>query len=107
MSKGAKQMCVEVEFVNGDGEIYTLVRRKNGNTTSIALNGNTMTQKSLTALFVEKDIFLSVINPLYFIEKIASDGREFLQKLLPPVSKEAILAVCSEQTRDLLERKFA
>ena len=105
MSKGAKQMCVEVEFVNGDGEIYTLVRRKNGNTTSIALNGNTMTQKSLTALFVEKDIFLSVINPLYFIEKIASDGREFLQKLLPPVSKEAILAVCSEQTRDLLENE--
>lgn len=42
---------------------------KNGNTTSIALNGNTMTQKSLTALFVEKVIFLSVINPLYFIEK--------------------------------------
>lgn len=56
-------------------------------------------------MFTEKDIFLSLINPLYFIEKIASDGREFLQKLLPPVSKEAILAVCNEQTRDLLEKE--
>lgn len=105
MSKGAKQMCVEVDFVNGDGEIYALVRRKSGNTTSIALNGNAMTQKSLMNLFTEKDIFLSVINPLYFIEKIASDGREFLQKLLPPVSKEAVLAACCEQTRDLLENE--
>lgn len=105
MSKGAKQMCVEVDFVNGDGEIYTLVRRNNGGTTSIALNGNAMTQKSLMNLFTEKDIFLSVINPLYFIEKIASDGRKFLQKLLPPVSKEAILSACCEQTRDLLENE--
>lgn len=105
MSKGAKQMCVEVDFVNGDGEIYTLVRRKNGNTTSITLNGNTMTQTNLVNIFTEKDIFLSLINPLYFIEKIASDGRNFLQKLLPPVSKEAILAVCNEQTKDLLENE--
>ncbi len=105
MSKGAKQMCVEVDFVNGDGELYTLVRRKSGNTTSITLNGNTMTQTNLMNMFTEKDIFLSLINPLYFIEKIASDGREFLQKLLPPVSKEAILAVCNEQTRDLLEKE--
>lgn len=105
MSKGANQMYVEVDFVNGDGELYTLVRRNNGSTTSIALNGNAMTQKSLMNLFTEKDIFLSVINPLYFIEKIASDGREFLQKLLPPVSKEAILETCDEQTKSLLEKE--
>lgn len=105
MSKGEKQMCVEVDFVNGDGEIYTLVRRRSGNTTSITLNGNAMTQTSLMNIFTEKDIFLSLINPLYFIEKIAGDGREFLQKLLPPVSKEAVLAVCNEQTRSLLEKE--
>ncbi len=105
MSKGAKQMCVEVDFVNGDGEIYTLMRRKSGNTTSITLNGNTMTQTNLVNIFTEKDIFLSLINPLYFIEKIASDGRDFLQRLLPPVSKEAILAVCNEQTQSLLEKE--
>lgn len=105
MSKDAKQMCVEVDFVNGDGEIYTLMRRKSGNTTSITLNGNTMTQTNLVNIFTEKDIFLSLINPLYFIEKIASGGRDFLQRLLPPVSKEAILAVCNEQTQSLLEKE--
>ncbi len=105
MNKGSKQMHVEVEFVNGDGELYTLVRRKSGTTTSITLNGNAMTQTNLMNIFAEKDIFLSLINPLYFIEKIANDGREFLQKLLPPVSQEDILATLSEQTRDLLAKE--
>lgn len=105
MSKGAQQMCVEVDFVNADGELYTLIRRKNGTTTSITLNGNPMTQTSLVNIFTEKDIFLSVLNPLYFIEKIANDGREFLQKLLPPVSQEDILATLSEQSRELLEKE--
>lgn len=105
MSKGAKQMCVEVDFVDGDGEVYTLIRRKSGTTTSITLNGNTMTQINLVNIFTDKDIFLSIINPLYFIEKVANDGREFLQKLLPPVSQEDILATLSEQTRDLLAKE--
>lgn len=105
MSKGAKQMCVEVDFVDGDGEIYTLIRRKSGTTTGITLNGNAMTQTNLVNIFTDKDIFLSIINPLYFIEKVASDGREFLQKLLPPVSQEDILATLSEQTRDLLAKE--
>ncbi len=105
MSKGAKQMCVEVDFVDGDGEVYPLIRRKSGTTTSITLNGNTMTQINLVNIFTDKDIFLSIINPLYFIEKVANDGREFLQKLLPPVSQEDILATLSEQTRDLLAKE--
>ena len=105
MSKGSKQMSVEVDFVDGNGEVYTLIRRRSGTTTSITLNGNSMTQTNLANIFTDKDIFLSIINPLYFIEKIASDGREFLQKLLPPVSQADILATLSEQTRDLLEKE--
>lgn len=57
MSKGAKQMCVEVEFVNGDGEIYTLVRRKNGNTTSIALNRKYNEHKKVLRLYLLRRIY--------------------------------------------------
>lgn len=105
MSKGESQMCVEVDFVNKDGELFNLIRRKNGSTTTVTLNGHQMTQTNLVNIFAEKDIFLSLVNPIYFIEKIASDGREFLQKLLPPISQEEILSKLSEQSRDLLEKE--
>ena len=78
MSKGESQMCVEVDFVNKDGELFNLIRRKNGSTTTVTLPD---------------------------IEKIASDGRELLQKLLPPISQEEILSKLSEQSRDLLEKE--
>ena len=105
MSKGESQMCVEVDFVNKDGELFNLIRRKNGSTTTVTLNGHQMTQTNLVNIFAEKDIFLSLVNPIYFIEKIASNGREFLQKLLPPISQEEILSKLSEQSRDLLEKE--
>ena len=106
MSKGESQMCVEVDFVNKDGELFNLIRRKNGSTTTVTLNGHQMTQTNLVNIFAEKDIFLSLVNPIYFIEKIASDGRELLQKLLPPISQEEILSKLSEQSRDLLEPEY-
>lgn len=105
MCKGENQMCVEVDFVNADGELFKLVRRKNGNTTSITLNGRQMTQTNLVNIFAEKDIFLSLINPLYFIEKISTDGRQFLQKLLPPISNDEVLARLSEQNREIIENE--
>lgn len=103
MCKGENQMCVEVDFVNEYGELFKLVRRKNGNTTSITLNDRQMTQTNLVNIFAEKDIFLSLINPLYFIEKISTDGRQFLQRLLPPISNDEVLARLSEQNRDIIE----
>lgn len=44
MSKGESQMCIEVDFVNKDGELFNLIRRKNGSTTTVTLNGHQMTQ---------------------------------------------------------------
>jgi recombinational DNA repair ATPase RecF len=105
MSKGAEEMYVEVEFVDGDGEIHQLIRRRKGSDTSITFDARPYRQTDLGILFAEKDIFLSILNPLYFIEKIAKDGREFLQKLLPSVSQEQILSALSEQTRGLLEKE--
>ena len=46
--------------------------------------------------------FLSVLNPLYFIEKIGDGGRELLQRLLPVIDEKEILAQLSENTRLLL-----
>lgn len=96
-------MSVEIKFVDGNGEIHTLVRRKCGSETNIILDSNPVRQKDLISLFAEKDIFLSLLNPLYFVERIAQDGREFLQKLLPPVEKSDVLERLSDSAKTLLE----
>lgn len=96
-------MSVEIKFVDGNGEIHTLIRRKCGSETNVILDANQVRQKDLISLFAEKDIFLSLLNPLYFVERIAQDGREFLQKLLPPVEESEVLERLSESAKALLE----
>lgn len=99
----SKEMKVEVRLVDGDGELHTLTRRKNGNTSTITFDTLQMRQSDLSAKFAEKDIFISLLNPLYFIEKVAEDGREFLQRLVPNVKESDVLSALSENTRKILE----
>lgn len=98
-------MMVEIRFVDGNGEVHTLMRRKSGSDTAIIFDTVQVRQKDLISLFAEKDIFLSLLNPLYFIEKVAENGREFLQKLLPPVKQAEVLEKLSDGTKALLENE--
>ena len=100
-----KEMKVEVKLADADGVLHTLSRRKCGNNTTITFDTLQVRQTDISGMFAEKDIFLSLLNPLYFIEKIAADGREFLQRLLPNVEQSEILERLSESTRALLEHE--
>ena len=99
------EMKVSVQFVDGDGEVHTISRTRHGDNTSVSLDNRHINQGDIPEIFTEKDIFLSVFNPLYFIEKIATDGREFLQRLLPPVQDKDVLACLGENTRALIEKE--
>ena len=101
----SNEMKVEVAFVDEDGEVHNLIRRKAGNNMTITLDKVQLRQTDLTNVFADRDIFLSILNPLYFIEKIAERGREFLQKLLPAMDEKTILAELSESTKTLLENE--
>ena len=92
-----KEMSVEVQFVDENGEVHNLSRRRNGNTTTVTLDTIQLRQTDLNNIFAEKDIFLSLINPLYFIESIAENGRDFLQKLLPPENVEGFKIYLKDQ----------
>lgn len=105
LNSESKEMKVEINFVDENGELHNLIRRRYGNTTTITMDTIPMRQTDLVSQFAEKDIFLSVLNPLYFIEKIAESGREFLQRLLPPVDEKDVLSLLSDNTRTLLENE--
>lgn len=104
MNNGSKKAQVEVGFIDENGNPHTLSRRKTASGTSIAFDGIPVRQTDLIEVFGEKDCFLSMVNPLYFIERMAdSTGRNFLLKLLPAIGHEKVLPVLGEYHRSLLE----
>lgn len=101
----SKIMSVDVQLVDQNGEIHRLVRQRDittGNNT-VYFDNVQIRQSDMANIFAERDVFLSVFNPLYFIERLATDGRTLLQKLLPPVRGDEVLKQLSEPTRTLLE----
>lgn len=101
----SNEMMVQVVFVDENGEIHNLIRRRAGNNMTITLDKIQMRQMDLANTFTDKDIFLSILNPLYFIEKIGESGNELLQRLLPVIDDKKILAELSESTQALLENE--
>ena len=59
---------------------------------SIYYDGHTIRQLDLTDLFGERDVFLSILNPLYFIEELGTNGKNLLERYLPFIPQETILA---------------
>lgn len=98
-----REMNVTIRFADGDGELHILTRKRSGKSTDVILDGRPVRQIDMIQWFAEKDIFLSIFNPLYFIEKIADDGGELLKKLLPSISRESVMAQLSENIRETLE----
>ena len=49
------------------------------------------------------DEFLSLINPLYFIEVLADKGRGMLERNLPPIHKTQVLQELNAETKKVLD----
>ena len=56
-------------------------------------------------MFGEKDVFLSIINPLYFIEELGDKGKALLERHLPAIPREEVMARLSAETRERLSGK--
>jgi hypothetical protein len=71
----------------------------------ILLDGCRITQRDLTVMFMERDMFLSMFNPRYFIDVMGSKGRDLLERYLPEVPHEKIMSALSPHDRELLENQ--
>jgi len=96
---------VTMEFQDETGAVHTLNRCRKGGRTQLSMDGLPVRQTDLNGLFGEKDLFLSIFNPLYFIEVLGEEGKNLLEKLLPNISREQVLAGLSEPAQKLLENE--
>lgn len=97
-----QEMEVRVDFVDDMQKSHNLTRIRKHDTTSICYNGLTVRQSDLNIAFGGKDIFLSIFNPLYFINVLGDTGKNLLEKLLPVVKHEEVLAALSSYSQEIL-----
>lgn len=101
-NKFAQDMTVSIDFTVGNGDNHNLTRSRKRDTTSITYDGITVKQSYLNEAFGGKDIFLSILNPLYFTDVLGDSGKSLLEKLLPTVKHEDVLAALPSTTREIL-----
>lgn len=92
-------LFISLRFLDETGRSHELTRTRQKNRMTITYDGTEIRQLDLTDLFGEKEVFLSIFNPLYFIEALGDEGKKLLARYLPPISHEDILAQLNEQTR--------
>ena len=84
-------MSVAMRFVDNTGKDHALVRTWQNGRMCITYDGCEIRQLDLNDLFGERDVFLSILNPLYFIEELGNDGKNLLERYLPELPVEAVL----------------
>lgn len=103
-NKNMQEMTVSVDFVDDKGKSHNLTRTRKRDT-SIAYDGITVRQSDLNSIFGGRDIFLSILNPLYFINVLGESGKELFEKLLPVVRHEDVMAVLPAFSQEILADK--
>ena len=95
-----EKLFISLRFLDENDLEHELTRSRQKSRMTITLDGREVRQSDLTELFGEKDVFLSILNPLYFIEELGEDGKKLLERYLPEIPQEAVLAQLSNSVRE-------
>ena len=93
---------ITMRFTDDTGRAHELTRSRQKDRTSITYDGYAIRQTDLNEMFGERDVFLSIFNPLYFIEELGEDGKKLLERYLPPIPQADVLSLLNAQTQQRL-----
>jgi len=96
-------VSIALRFIDQDGAPHELTRTRRKDQMTISYDGYSVRQVDLNDMFGERDVFLSIFNPLYFIEELGDGGKNLLERYLPMISHEDVLAELSEPVRLALQ----
>ena len=97
------EVSVSLRFVDETGAPHELRRTRLKNSMCIHYDGYLIRQMDLTEMFGERDVFLSIFNPLYFIEVLGDEGKNLLEMYLPMIPHETVMGQLSEGVQAALE----
>ncbi len=99
------ELFISLRFVDGDGAPHELTRTRQRDRMTITYDGYMVRQTDLWEMFGERDVFLSILNPLYFIEELGDSGKNLLERYLPAVSHERVLEQLSPELQLALKNE--
>lgn len=99
------ELFLSMRFTDHTGAEHELIRTRKKSTMTITYDGISIRQSDLTEMFGERDVFLSILNPLYFIEELRDDGKKLLERYLPQISQEEVLSQLPLPVREALEKE--
>lgn len=94
-------LSVSLSLMDDSGQTHTLTRMRHHDRMTITFDGYELRQVDLSDMFGERDVFLSIFNPLYFIE-LGETGKRLLEMYLPAIPHEAVLAQLPGNTQEAL-----
>lgn len=109
INKNADSSYGELHFTDNRGENHVLIRGKNKYSSKgnfISIDGKPTTQNELTSFYKDKRLFLSVINPMYFLNKKPAEQKELVDKYLSDVKPKVIFDMQEKQMQDKLLEKY-
>ncbi len=105
-NKNSDDCLVELHFTDILNVPHILVRYKNKYDNSknfIMLDGKTAAQKDIQSFYGDKKLFLSILNPNYFISKKSAEQKELLDKYLPEIDINMVYDKLDTTEKALLE----
>lgn len=103
--QNTRDISVVLEFADESGAVRRLSRRRVKDNMDIALDERPITQRDLTIMFGERDLFLSIFNPRYFIDVLGAKGRDLLERYLPEIPQDEVMKHLSEHSQDILKQQ--
>ena len=105
LNNESKDMYVMIMF-EVDGEEHILTRAKKGNKSELILDTNSIEQTELMNWIKQKDLFLSIFNPVYFTAMTPKDQKELLQKYLGEISFDEVINKMGSEGQVLIDDCF-
>ena len=97
------EVSVSLRFVDEAGAPHELTRTRHKSRMTIHYDRYEIRQMDLTDMFGERDVFLSIFNPLYFIEELGDEGKNLLEMYLPMIPHETVMGQLSDGVQAALE----
>ena len=109
INKNCNTSYGELHFTDNNGIKHIIIRSKNryankGNV--LMLDGKTVTQAELVSFYKDKKLFLSIINPLYFLNKKPAEQKELVDKYLSDIKPKEIFDRLDKNQQSVLLEKY-
>ena len=105
-NKNSENCYVELKFIDNLNKEHSLIRYKNkydNKKNFTMLDNKKVTPEDLQAYYFDKKLFLSILNPNYFINKKPAEQKELLDKYLPEINILTVYQKLQEHEKECLE----